>query len=76
MITHNTYTGLFDREHKHPPAPFNPDFDPGARQRYADVTASLEADNFYASHTRAECAAEWRARYEALSPGHFIDTHA
>ena len=79
MITKDTYTGIFDHWHKNPPAGFNPDFDPGAKQRFADVTASLEADNFYATHTRQECKTEWHKRYEslkALSPGHFIDTHA
>lgn len=63
---YNTYLGGFDYEHKNPPAPFNPDADPAAKQWYADVTASLEADGFYETHTRQECAAEWRRRYDVL----------
>jgi len=65
----DTYLGLFDYWHKHPPAPFNPDYDPAAKQRFADVTASMEADGFYTTHTRAECKTEWRRRYEALEGG-------
>lgn len=40
-----------------------PDFDPKANARFDAVTQSMEDDNFYANHTRPECAAEWRRRY-------------
>lgn len=57
--------GFFQEEWRNPPAPFNPDFDPEAKDRYARVTASMEADDYYATHTREECKAEWAKRYEA-----------
>ena len=60
------YTIGFGYWHKNPPAPFNPLYDPGAKARYAAVTKSMEADGFYDNHTREECAAEWRRRYEEL----------
>lgn len=60
------YLGPMDGYHRNPPPPFNPLFDPAAKARYAQVTASMEADGFYATHTRAECAAEWQRRYDAL----------
>lgn len=47
------------------PAPFNPHYDPAARARYARVTESIERDGFYDTHSREECAAEWRKRYDA-----------
>lgn len=58
--------GPMAREWSNPPAPFNPLYDPNAKDRYAAVTASMEADNFYATHTREECKVEWGRRYEAL----------
>jgi hypothetical protein len=54
----------FANLHNNPPAPFNPDCDPKAKKRYALVTDSMEKDNYYDSHTREECAIEWRKRYE------------
>lgn len=59
--------GMFN--HDVAPAPFNPLYDPKAKARYAEVTASMERDGFYDSHTREECAAEWRRRYDALKEG-------
>lgn len=56
--------GFFEQAWKNPPAPFNPKFDPKAKDRYAAVTKSMEDDDFYASHTREECRDEWRRRYE------------
>ena len=50
-----------------PPAPFNPDYDPKADARFHQVTQSLEAEGWYASHTREECKAEWGLRYKLLS---------
>ena len=60
------YTGGLHNEWNNPPAPFNPDFDPLAEERYAKVTASMQADDFYANHTREECKAEWGRRYDEL----------
>lgn len=57
----NPYAGL-----EQAPAPFNPDYAPKVKQRFADVTASMERDNFYISHTREECKQEWGKRYDAL----------
>ena len=50
--------------HNNPPAPFNPDYDPKASDRFKRVTQSMVADNFYASHTREECKTEWHRRYD------------
>ena len=49
---HTGWLGPFDFWHRNKPAPFNPAYDP-------------KADDFYATHTRPECAAEWRRRYDA-----------
>jgi len=51
---------------QNPPAPFNPDYDPKANERSKQVRESMEAENFYATHTREECKAEWHKRYDAL----------
>ena len=58
--------GFFAYDWQYSPPPFNSDFDPKAAQRFSDVTASLEQDNFYATHTREECKEEWHKRYEVL----------
>ena len=58
------WLGPFNFWHRNKPLPFNPAFDPKAADRRRRVTASMEADGFYASHTRSECAAEWRRRYD------------
>lgn len=55
---------MFNHDYK--PAPFNPSYDPQAKQRYADVTESMELDGYYDTHTRAECADEWARRYDTL----------
>lgn len=61
------HQGPFWREHNFPPAPFNPDSNAQqAAKRYSQVTASLEADNFYQTHSREECKAEWAKRYASL----------
>lgn len=39
----------------------------GPKSHHEAVTASMEADGFYASHTREECKAEWARRYVALA---------
>lgn len=61
------YLGGFDFEHKHPPKPFNPAARADAAALYARVTASMVADDFYASHDREACKAEWARRYEAFA---------
>jgi len=65
MKNYTGYLGGFDYEHKNPPPPFNPDFDPLAESRYEKVTSSMVDDNYYANHTREECKAEWAKRYDA-----------
>lgn len=44
----------------------NPSFDPQATIWLAQAANSMEADDFYATHTRIECAAEIRRRYDVL----------
>lgn len=63
----NDHRGYFASEHDNPPPPFNPDADPLAADHYAKVTASMEADGYYSSHSREECKAEWARRYDALA---------
>lgn len=60
------HRGVFAYDHDNPPEPFNPDADPKAGARYRKVTESMEADCFYAAHTREECKAEWGRRYDLL----------
>lgn len=48
------------------PVCLNPDADPLAKGRCEKVTASMVADDYYANHTREECKAEWRIRYDTL----------
>jgi len=65
----NIYTGFlggFDYEHKNPPAPFNPLYDPKSHKRYEMVTNSMTQDDYYSSHSREECKKEWRKRYDKL----------
>lgn len=60
------HRGYFAYHHDNPPPPFNQDADPRAEARYAAVSRSMEADGYYASHTREECREEWGRRYDAL----------
>ena len=48
--------------HNNPPAPFNPHYDPAALERGHYVMYAMEAEGFYANHTREECAAELALR--------------
>lgn len=49
------------------PAPvLNSAFDPRSTQWSNAVTYSMVEDDFYAGHTRPECALEWRQRYDAM----------
>lgn len=63
---YNCHLGPMDHQWKNPPPPFNPEFDPQAKDRYAAVTISMEQDDYYATHTPEECHLEWRRRYELL----------
>lgn len=63
---HTGCLGPFDHWHRNAPAPFNPAYDPKADGRRAKVTGSMESDGFYDTHTRYECATEWRRRYDEL----------
>ena len=62
----NKLARAFEYQHTNPPAPFNPDFDPGAKARYAKVSESMEADKYYDNHSRQQCATEWARRYDVL----------
>ena len=53
-------------EHNFPSASFNPDYNPKAQDKFKTVTSSMEADNFYATHTQKECKMEWAQRYQIL----------
>lgn len=66
---HTGWLGVMDYWHRNAPAPFNQSYDPGAGARRARVTSSMERDGYYAEHTRAQCAAEWRRRYDADKVG-------
>lgn len=66
---YNCYLGGLDYQWKNPPSGFNPDHDPKAKERYAQVSASMESDGFYSNHTREECRLEWRRRYDLLKSG-------
>jgi hypothetical protein len=66
LVEKFTHQGPLWREHNFPPAPFNPDYDPKAKDKFHTVTSSMETDNFYATHTREECKREWAKRYQTL----------
>jgi hypothetical protein len=66
VTDYGIHVGFFHQQWANPPAAFNPYFDPKAKARYAAVTASMEADGFYGTHTREECKAEWARRYISL----------
>ena len=68
MNNRNEYAdcGMFTEQWRNPPPPFNPEYDPTAKDRYAAVSASMEEDNYYSNHTREECRLEWARRYNAL----------
>jgi hypothetical protein len=56
----------FKHLHENPPAPFNPDYDPKAKDRYRQVTKSMQEDDYYNTHSQEECKAEWHKRYNNL----------
>lgn len=57
--------GIFDYWHDHPPPPFNPLFKPYAAAVGHAVAEAMSEEGFYQTHTREECAAEYRRRYDA-----------
>lgn len=61
------HMGGFGYWHMNPPPPFNPLANTKAAMRYRLVTASMEADGFYQTHTREECKAEWARRYKEIA---------
>ena len=48
------------------PAPFNSLYDPRAKHIHREAIDSMVSDNFYDNHTREECAAEFRRRYDKI----------
>ena len=66
MTNADKYEKALQYQHDNPPPPFNPHFDPKAKERAHKVTQSLENDNYYSLHPRSECAKEWRRRYDKL----------
>lgn len=67
MKRFSTPTNWAEYQWDNPPAPFNPDADPAAAERYRQVSESMQRDGYYAEHTREECRDEWRRRYEELA---------
>lgn len=59
----------FEKLHKNPPPPFNPEFNAQSLVWFREVTHSMEREGFYENHTREECAAEWRRRYDLVKAG-------
>jgi len=66
LIQFNNLEALFKEQHDNPPAPFNPDYDPKAKDRYRQVTKSMQEDDYYNTHSQEECKAEWHKRYNNL----------
>ena len=50
----------FKYQHENPPAPFNPAYLPRHGEITARVRAEMEDLDYYANHTRIECAARWK----------------
>lgn len=64
MKNYNGWTGPMDFHHKNPPAPFNPEHRPHAKNIWGTIAPSMEADGFYDNHTREECSIEFKRRYK------------
>lgn len=52
---------------KNGPGTLNPEYNPDWKWIREKTTSSMQKDNFYSTHTREECAAEWRRRYDIYS---------
>jgi len=64
-----TLAQTFEWLHNHPPEPFNPDYDPKAKARYALASKVVEGLEPFAS--RRDRAQAWREAYEDLkAKGH------
>jgi hypothetical protein len=61
---YDCWLGPLDLEWKHPPQPFNPEFDPFWKEKEAKVTAMVELREPYAS--REDRAAARKAAHEKL----------
>lgn len=59
---HKALEAHFGAMHDNPPAPFNPAFDPTAKARSERAAREMEAEGYYETHTREECAAEYKRR--------------
>ena len=49
-----------------PPKSFNPEFNPDARGAWGVASKEMEAEGFYDTHSRDECAVEIKKRAEAI----------
>ena len=67
MTSANKLVEHFEHQHNNPPAPFNSAYNPNAAGYYKQVSKSMEEDGFYDSHSRVECAIEWRKRFDFLN---------
>lgn len=61
-----TLAAHFMEQHRNPPGPFNPNYNPNWKEIQKRVTSSMEADGFYDNHTREECSAEYRRRWDEI----------
>lgn len=59
------YVGGLTFWHNYQPTPFNPEYNQRAKLWAKEATSSMEAEGYYANHTREECKVEWRKRYDA-----------
>lgn len=57
--------GIFEDAHQNPPKAFNPDYRPYAADVQHKVVDDMSREGFYQKHSREECAAEVRKRYDA-----------
>lgn len=55
---------MFNHDYK--PAPFNPDFNPNAKEASRMASESMEQDGFYDKNDRADCAVEYKRRYNEI----------
>lgn len=51
-------TKFFEYHHNNPPEPFNKSYNPQAKTISDNVSKEMEAEGYYDTHTREECAIE------------------
>lgn len=66
MKPHQELAKHFEHLHNNPYPPLNPEYDPRAKNWSLEATQSMEQEGFYDTHSREECAIEWRRRFDFL----------